>query len=154
MKLMIQKRKRRVWTAVGMMTALGLVMGASGPSLGEQTRSQIHEPGSYEVVDGKVDDATFRGYQVYTRACMACHGPDGVGSSFAPSLVRMAERRTFAEFAGTVAAGQEVQPGQVMPSFADDPYVMQHVGHIYSYLKARGEGGLGRGRPRVIEDEE
>jgi mono/diheme cytochrome c family protein len=108
-------------------------------------------PGDYVVEDGKVDPQTYEGYMVYTRACMACHGPDGLGSSFAPNLIRAAERRGWAEFAGTVAAGREVQPGQVMPSFADDPYVMRNIPHIYSYMLARGEGGLGRGRPQIIE---
>lgn len=108
-------------------------------------------PGDYVVEDGKVDPNTYEGYIVYTRACMACHGPDGLGSSFAPSLIRAAERRGWAEFAGTVATGREVQPGQVMPSFADDPYVMRNIPNIFSYMRARGEGGLGRGRPRIIE---
>ncbi|WP_416139766.1 c-type cytochrome [Halomonas sp. HK25] len=108
-------------------------------------------PGDYVVEDGKVDPQTYEGYMVYTRACMACHGPDGLGSSFAPSLIRAAERRGWADFAGTVAAGREVQPGQVMPSFADDPYVMRNIPYIFSYMLARGEGGLGRGRPQIIE---
>ncbi len=108
----------------------------------------------YRVENGKVDDNIFRGYQAYTRACMACHGPDGVGSSFAPSLLRAAERRTFAEFARTVTEGQEIQPGQVMPSFADDAYVMEHVSDIYTYLKARSAGDVGRGRPQRIEEDE
>ncbi|MGQ4878123.1 c-type cytochrome [Billgrantia sp. LNSP4103-1] len=109
------------------------------------------EPGAYIVEDGKVDPATYQGYLVYTRVCMACHGPDGLGSSFAPNLVKGAERLGWADFAGTIATGREVQPGQVMPSFADDPYVMGNIPNLYSYLLARGEGGLGRGRPKVIE---
>ena len=63
----------------------------------------------------------------------------------------MAETRGWADFAGTIAAGRDVLPGQVMPSFADDPYVMGNIPNIYSYMLARGEGGLGRGRPQVIE---
>ncbi|MCE8022473.1 c-type cytochrome [Halomonas sp. MCCC 1A11036] len=109
------------------------------------------EPGDYVVEDGKVDPSTYEGYLVYTRACMACHGPDGLGSSFAPNLIQAAERLGWAEFAGTIAAGREIQPGQVMPSFADDPYVMGNIPKIFSYMLARGEGGLGRGRPQIIE---
>jgi mono/diheme cytochrome c family protein len=45
------------------------------------------------------------GWEVYTGTCMACHGPDGLGSSFAPSLVRAAERRTFEQFAQTDRRG-------------------------------------------------
>src|SRR5690554_3346880 len=124
---------------------------AEAPEEGSDGESQRSRPGDYVVEEGKVDPNTYEGYLVYTRACMACHGPDGLGSSFAPNLIRAAERRGWADFAGTVAAGREVQPGQVMPSFADDPYVMRNIPYIFSYMRARGEGGLGRGRPRIIE---
>ncbi len=117
----------------------------------DEHRRTGEAPGAFVVEDGRVDPATYEGYITYTRACMACHGPDGLGSSFAPSLIRAAERRTWADFAGTIASGREVQPGRVMPSFADDPYVMSNVENIYSYMRARGEGGLGRGRPEIIE---
>ena len=124
---------------------------AEAPEEGSDGESQRYRPGDYVVEDGKVDPNTYEGYLVYTRACMACHGPDGLGSSFAPSLIKMAEARGWADFAGTVAAGRDVLPGQVMPSFADDPYVMGNIPNIFSYMRARGEGGLGRGRPQVIE---
>ncbi|MGJ7458938.1 c-type cytochrome [Halomonas sp. RA08-2] len=128
---------------------LGLLL--VSPAVAKELGEAPYRPGDYRVEDGKVDPNTYEGYLVYTRACMACHGPDGLGSSFAPSLIRAAERRGWAEFAGTVAAGRQVQPGQVMPSFADDPYVMRNIPYIFSYIRARGEGGLGRGRPRIIE---
>ncbi|MCC5884291.1 MAG: c-type cytochrome [Halomonas sp.] len=117
----------------------------------DENRMTGEGPGAFIVEDGKVDPNTYEGYLVYTRACMACHGPDGMGSSFAPNLIRVVERRGWENFAGTIAAGREVQPGQVMPSFADDPYVMGNIPNLYSYMRARGEGGLGRGRPRIIE---
>jgi mono/diheme cytochrome c family protein len=130
-----------------------LLIALLGPLLGSAAVAEEtpYRPGDYVVEDGKVDPNTYEGYMVYTRACMACHGPDGLGSSFAPNLIRAAERRGWADFAGTVAAGRQVQPGQVMPSFADDPYVMRNVQYIFSYMLARGEGGLGRGRPQIIE---
>ncbi|GGY06163.1 hypothetical protein GCM10007160_37210 [Litchfieldella qijiaojingensis] len=111
-------------------------------------------PGDYTIIDGKVDQGTYDGYIAFTRNCMACHGPDGVGSTFAPSLVKAAERRSFAEFARTIAGGRDIQPGRVMPSFADDQYVLSNIENIYSYMKARAAGDLGRGRPKVIEEEE
>lgn len=117
----------------------------------DETESRPYRPGDYVIEDGKVDPNTYQGYLVYTRSCMACHGPDGLGSSFAPSLIKMAEIRGWADFAGTIATGRDVMPGQVMPSFADDPYVMGNIPNIFSYMRARGEGGLGRGRPQVIE---
>lgn len=110
-----------------------------------------NEPGAFTVEDGKVDPNTYQGYMAYTRHCQACHGPDGLGSSFAPSLVKAAERRTFAEIARTIAGGLQIQPGRVMPSFADNPAVIGNIGNIYSYLRARAEGELERGRPEIIE---
>ncbi|SDM25710.1 Cytochrome C oxidase, cbb3-type, subunit III [Franzmannia pantelleriensis] len=107
--------------------------------------------GEYLVEDGKVDPDTYDGYIAYTRSCQACHGPDGLGSSFAPNLVRASERRDFAEFARTIAGGREVQPGQVMPAFADDPYVLGNLENIYSYMRGRAAGDIGRGRPQIIE---
>jgi mono/diheme cytochrome c family protein len=92
-----------------------------------------------------------QGYLVYTARCMPCHGPDGLGSSFAPSLVRAAERRTFAQFEETVRNGRSLLPGQVMPPFGGDEQVMAHVDDIWRYLKARADGALGRGRPEVLE---
>jgi mono/diheme cytochrome c family protein len=136
---------------LGVVIMLLHMAGMAIQAMADEHRVTGDAPGAFVVEDGKVDPDTYEGYITYTRVCMACHGPDGLGSSFAPNLVRAAERRGWADFAGTIAAGREVQPGQVMPSFADDPYVMGNIGKIFSYLRARGEGGLGRGRPRIIE---
>lgn len=130
---------------------VALLLGLSQPALTDEHRIEGEGTGAFVIEDGKVDPATYEGYLVYTRACAACHGPDGLGSSFAPNLIRAVERRGWENFAGTIAAGREVQPGQVMPSFADDPYVMGNISNLFSYLRARGEGDLGRGRPRIIE---
>lgn len=128
------------------------VLGLAMPlAVADEHRVTGEAPGAFVVEDGKVDPATYDGYIAFTRACLACHGPDGMGSTFAPSLIRAAERLSWAEFSGTIAAGRSIQPGQVMPSFADDPYVLANMENIYSYMRARGEGGLGRGRPKIIE---
>jgi mono/diheme cytochrome c family protein len=131
--------------------ALCLTLGLASAALADEHRVTGDGIGAFVVEDGKVDPDTYEGYLVYTRACMACHGPDGLGSSFAPNLIRAVERRGWENFAGTIASGREVQPGQVMPSFADDPYVMGNIPKLFSYMRARGEGGLGRGRPQIIE---
>ena len=150
---MIAKQKWWISMSVAVLAALAMITGKTALSQDEPGESEQHEPGTFTVDGDNVDEATFRGYEAYGRACAACHGPDGVGSSFAPSLVQAAERRTFEEFQRTVVEGQELQPGMVMPSFADDQYVMEHVGEIYSYMKARAEGGLGRGRPGIIAED-
>jgi mono/diheme cytochrome c family protein len=140
-----------VFARCSAVSLLLLSLGLASAALADEHRVTGDGIGAFVVEDGKVDPDTYEGYLVYTRACMACHGPDGMGSSFAPNLIRAAERRGWESFAGTIASGREVQPGQVMPSFADDPYVMGNIPKLFSYMRARGEGGLGRGRPRIIE---
>ncbi|TFH85775.1 c-type cytochrome [Billgrantia azerbaijanica] len=162
--MMSVKPRRPGWFAVLAGTLLlfggalpGMLLAAEETSAetqgeGKETQeTQEKQWGEYVIEDGKVDPGTYQGYLTYTRNCLACHGPDGLGSTFAPSLIRAAERRSFADFIGTIAAGREIQPGRVMPSFGDDPNVMKNVENIYRYMRARGEGGLGRGRPKVIE---
>ena len=41
--------------------------------------------------DGTVDWYTFSGYRRYHSDCHVCHGPDGVGSSYAPALAELVE---------------------------------------------------------------
>jgi mono/diheme cytochrome c family protein len=41
----------------------------------------------YRIVDGKVDAQTYNGFRRYHAGCNHCHGQDGLGSSFGPSLV-------------------------------------------------------------------
>jgi mono/diheme cytochrome c family protein len=124
------------------------------PLIGQEADDEQESKFDYTVVDDRVDESTLMGFSVYTGTCAACHGPDGLGSSVAPSLIRAAERRTFDQFAQTVAEGRSLLPGMVMPSFADDMRVMSHLLDIWNYLGARAEGGLGRGRPQLIEAEE
>lgn len=130
-------------------------LGASSLVLADESNGDSGAAGSsvgdYVAEDGKVDPGTYDGYLVYTRSCQACHGPDGLGSSFAPSLIKISEHRSFEEFARTIAGGQEIQPGQVMPSFADDTYVLSNIENIYSYMRGRSAGDIGRGRPEIIE---
>jgi mono/diheme cytochrome c family protein len=143
----------QVWPHGGTALASGVAASAlmilvGGALLAAQEAS---ESPAYTVIDGKADPDTANGYMIYTAKCMPCHGPDGLGSSFAPSLVQAAERRTFAEFTQTVRAGRSLLPGRIMPGFADDEQVMAHIDDIWRYLQARADGALGRGRPEVLE---
>lgn len=154
----VSPRTRRLCSLyIGVLGVTLLGGGALAASAKTQDPESVHAqvangPGTFTVKDGKVDPNTYQGYLTYTRNCQACHGPDGMGSSFAPSLVQAAERRSFAEIAQTIAGGLQIQPGRVMPSFAEDPNVIGNIGNIYSYLKARASGELGRGRPKVLEE--
>lgn len=100
--------------------------------------------------DGTVDWYTYSGFIRYSSECLRCHGPDGLGSSYAPSLVDSLKTLSYADFLGVVAGGKKaVNTAQdlVMPSFGTDKNVMCVIDDIYVYLRARANGALGRGRP-------
>lgn len=98
----------------------------------------------YEVVDGKVDARTYNGFRRYHAVCNHCHGPDGTGSTFGPSLV--ADLTDINTFRRIVSEGQR-NGMSIMKGFADDPNVSPYIDDIYAYLQARADGALGRGRP-------
>src|SRR5579864_5641817 len=74
----------------------------------------------YKVENGRIDINTFHGYLFYGEACLRCHGPDGAGSSYAPSLVDSLKQMTEHQFKDVVINGrQNVNTGSenVMPAF-------------------------------------
>jgi mono/diheme cytochrome c family protein len=81
------------------------------------------------------------GYKRYNATCGHCHGPDGVGGSFAPSLISRAS--DLASFRAVVTDGI----GSKMPGYRDDLNVAPYIDDIQRYLQARAEGRIGRGRP-------
>lgn len=100
--------------------------------------------------DGKVDFYTFTGYIRYSANCLQCHGPDALGSTYAPSLVDALKTLSYGDFLATVAGGkQNVSASQnlVMPALGENKNVMCYIDAIYVYLRARADGALGRGRP-------
>ena len=122
--------------------ALVVCLGAiSGPDLGAEGKL-------YRVVDGKVDRGTYNGFRRYSAGCNHCHGPDGVGSTFAPSLIE--GMPPPAAFRDIVLNGRR-DGTKVMKGFAGDPNVEPYVDDIYAYLQARADGALGRGRPERLE---
>jgi len=48
--------------------------------------------------DGTVDWYTYVGYLRYGANCFQCHGPDGLGSSYAPSLVDSLKSLSYGDF--------------------------------------------------------
>ena len=108
----------------------------------------------YIIEDGKVDQGTYNGFRRYHSSCHVCHGPDGLGGSFAPALVNSLKVLDYDKFAEIIANGKAEKgaTGQrVMPSFGTDQNVMLYVADIYGYLKARSDGKLDRGRPERIK---
>ncbi|MDH3660519.1 MAG: hypothetical protein OEU92_10915 [Alphaproteobacteria bacterium] len=104
----------------------------------------------YEYVDGKVDFGTYNGFRRYHSSCHVCHGPDGLGSTYAPPLIESIAHIGYDGYLEAVVNGIEnvsTSEQSVMPSFGEDPNVMLYIDDIYSYLKARADGVIGRGRP-------
>jgi methanol metabolism-related c-type cytochrome len=100
--------------------------------------------------DGKVDWPTYSGFQRYNAECLRCHGPDGMGSSYAPALIESLKKMDYATFLATVAQGRKNLAGgqeKVMPMLGEDKNVMCYIDDIYIYLKARSDDALGRNRP-------
>jgi mono/diheme cytochrome c family protein len=91
-------------------------------------------------------EAVLNGYRRYNSACNHCHGPDGVGGTFAPSLID--DPLPLARFEQIVRDGSATGTS-VMRGFADDPNVAPYVRDIHVYLTARADGTIGRGRPTL-----
>ncbi len=111
----------------------------------------------YSVENGRVDQHTFNGYRRYGESCHRCHGPDGAGSSYAPSLTESLKTMTHDQFAEVVINGrQNVTKAQnnVMPAFGTTEDVVLYLDDIYGYLKARSEDKLPRGRPKRVGEED
>ena len=103
----------------------------------------------YRIIDSKVDARTYNGFKRYHAGCNHCHGPDGMGSSFGPSLVdHLPEIEAFRR----VDRDGTSSGAAVMTGFAGDPDVARYVDDIYTYLQARADGALGRGRPIKLDE--
>ena len=105
--------------------------------------------------DGTVDWYTYSGYRRYHSDCHVCHGPDGMGSSYAPALKDSLKTMSYGDFLATVASGRKnvtTSQDNVMPAFGDNPNVACHLDDIYVYLRARANDAIGRVRPAKHED--
>ncbi len=123
------------------------------------------EDGRYRDKDGNpqyvvtkdymVDWGTWNGFRRYHDACHVCHGPNALGSSFAPALADSLKTMDYGTFLATVAGGRQVNRAgteYVMPSFGDDKNIMCYIDDIYTYIKARSTGAMPPGRPNGRED--
>ena len=123
-------------------------------------RDKDGHPMPVATKDYKVDWATWQGFRRYHDACHVCHGPNALGSTFAPGLAESLKTMDYETFYGTVVGGRIADRGgtkYVMPAFGEDKNIMCYLDDIYSYIKARsinaeGKGGMPPGRPNGRED--
>lgn len=142
--------------ALAVLTVCGTTMAQISATQAQEDVAAAGEEKPYKIApDGTVDWATFSGFRRYNSVCHTCHGPDGVGSTFAPALIDSLKRLSYEQFYETVVNGKtEVNTAvqKKMPAFGLDPNVMCYLDDIYTYLKARSDGVVGRGRPAKHAD--
>lgn len=117
-------------------------------SMAVEARAAEDKP--YAIENGKVDWYTYSGFRRYHAECHTCHGPDGLGSSFAPDLVEAMSAIPYDEYVDIVVNGRVYKTSTAtsnMPAFGKNKNVMCFVDDIYAYLMARADGALDRGRP-------
>lgn len=125
-------------------------------------RNKDGNPVPVVTKDYTVDWATWQGFRRYHDACHVCHGPNALGSTFAPSLAESLKTMDYETFFGVVVGGRVRETSgttYVMPAFGEDRNVMCYLDDIYTYVKARsinaateGKQGLPAGRPNGRED--
>ena len=115
--------------------------------------SSGNEP-TYKIgPDGKVSWAVYEGFKRYHGECHICHGPNGLGSTFAPALAETMKTTSYAQFKDIISNGK-ASGEKAMPAYANNPNVMCYVDSIYVYLKARADGKLAAGDEAVENKEE
>ena len=103
-----------------------------------------------EMQYGWMDFATYKGWRAYHAECHVCHGPDAMGSTYAPSLmVSVTEGLSYDDFFNVIMNGrgedEGAQKGNVMPAYGANTNVAPHVEDIFRYVKARADGKIRRG---------
>ena len=104
--------------------------------------------------DGTVDWYTYSGFRRYHSECHVCHGPDALGSTFAPPLKDSMNALGYDKFVEVVVNGREkvgAAQQSKMPAFGTNMNVMCFMDDLYVYLMARADNAIGRGRPRKKE---
>lgn len=104
--------------------------------------------------DGTVDWFTYSGFRRYHSECHVCHGPDGLGSTFAPPLADSMKTMSYDDFTDVVVNGREkigASENSKMPGFGTNLNVLCFMDDLWVYLKARADEAIPRGRPKKKE---
>jgi len=146
-------------TALSVCTTLAFADGSGDPTAVKQEDGKYFDKEgnpTYKVQsDGTVDWYTYSGFRRYHSECHVCHGPDGMGSSYAPALKNSLNTISYNDFLGIVSGGKkDVSSSQnlVMPSFGTNNNVMCYIDDLFVYLRARANDAVGRERPAKHEE--
>ncbi len=137
------------------MLVLAGVIGAGLVLVNGPAAKAENEP-VYVVENGLVDQHVFNGYRRYGESCHRCHGPDGAGSSYAPSLTESLKKIDYEAFTNVIINGRvnvNTTQNNVMPAFGTTEDVVLYLDDIYGYLKARSDDKLPRGRPKRMNSD-
>jgi methanol metabolism-related c-type cytochrome len=118
-------------------------------------RNKDGDPQYVVTQDYMVDWGTWNGFRRYHDACHVCHGPNALGSTFAPALADSLKTMDYSTFIATVSGGRTVNRAgttYVMPAFGSDRNIMCYIDDIYTYIKARSTDAMPPGRPNARED--
>lgn len=144
--------------ALAIVLSVTPALNAAGPAVRSENGKFFdkNDDPTYSVKDdGTVDWYTYSGFRRYHSECHVCHGPDGLGSTYAPALAGSLKTMNYAHFLDVVVNGRKVvRPDKesVMPSFGENHNVMCFIDDIFIYLKARADNAVPRGRPQKRED--
>ena len=141
--------------------ALALVSGGAnaagtdpaGMTSGEVPRYEVSCPSAATAAERcEIDAGTYAGWAFYSRYCESCHGRYAAGRGAAPGLLdRVLGEGGYHRMHFVVANGHEGVDG-IMPSWAHQRAVVEHLDNIYRYLSARASGDLPAGNPRPPEE--
>lgn len=93
-----------------------------------------------------VTQSEYNGWKTFAVNCTRCHGEDAIGSALAPSLLKSLQGAVNHEvYTVTVKNGR---PDKGMPAWGG-LLSDQQIEEVWQYLKARSDGRLAAGRPRV-----
>jgi len=131
------------------------------------------EYGATSAATAKADGSVYKGWRLFQAKCATCHGRDATGTKRAPDLLPRVKEMNESVFVETVlrrynwlvpsseaaseAGSREAMIEQVlqgkkgvsdMPAWQGEPSVKANILDLYNYLRARGDGTQGPGRPK------
>ena len=162
--------------------SLFLIIGAilMGPAASIDAGEGDPPPGTYRIINGKLDRGAYAGWFTYHLTCFMCHGVGASGTDIAPDLRLSLKTMTREKFADKVLARYRIlgAPGEgapsdasrdavrdealhqrrgpegrlAMPVWPDESAMKPHILDLYAYLKARSDGAIGAGRPETPDE--